>query len=366
MSSKNDMSSNNDITELNPEDLEKSQPRSPLHPRSKSRSHSKSRSKSRSHSKSHSKSHSTSPSTPPREPKYIFIGFFTHGGYDNKTTVPYRVNPYASRSLTTFRSTPKLMTFTNSSPGNIVLGSADGSDNTKLKNYFETNSNINFLTDTNQNESAKEQEQIIAKNFLSYAQNGLAIVGNPRDDLDHYRNNLRKTKKEDTKKIEEKYVSRNSFILNNKVGIGHTFTNKTFTTDDPSANKENMDSWGIFIFNNNCGIEPGTRIEELLPEIPQDFIYDKDDEEIGIRLSLDNIIRYLGRKYDLTSEDYLFLFDFTCSVFIEEMNPRVKRSWARQISKDLGFGIKRTKKRTKKVNKKGSKKIKLKQKVFKN
>ena len=376
MSSKNDMSSNNDITELNPEDLEKSQshPRSPSHPRSKSHSPSHPRSKSRSHSRSHSRSYSPSPSTPPREPKYIFIGFFTHGGYDNKTTVPFRINPYASRSLTTFRSTPKLMTFTNSSPGNIVLGSVDGSDNTKLKNYFETNSNINFLTGTNQNENAKEQEQIIAQNFLNYSQNGLAIVGNPRDDLEHYRNNLRKTKKEDTKKIEEKYVSRNSFILNNKVGIGHTFPNKIFTTDDPSANKENMDSWGIFVFNNNCGIEPGTRIEELLPEMPQDYIYDKDDEEIGIRLSLDNIIKYLGRNYDITDEDYLFLFDYTCSIFIEETNPRVKRSWARQISKDLGFGIKRTKKRnkkvnkkgTKKVNKKGSKKIKLKQKVFKN
>jgi hypothetical protein len=273
------------------------------------------------------------------------------------------------------------MTFTNSSPGNIVLGGADGHDNTKLKNYFETNSNINFLNGTNQNENEKEQQQIIAKNFLNYAQNGLAIVGNPRDDLEHYRNNLRKSKKtEDTKKIEEnkkmeeKYVSRNSFILNNKVGIGHTFPNKIFTTDDPSANKENMDSWGIFVFNNNCGIEPGTRIEELLPEMPQDYIYDKDDEEIGIRLSLDNIIKYLGRNYDITDEDYLFLFDYTCSIFIEETNPRVKRSWARQISKDLGFGIKRTKKRnkkvnkkgTKKVNKKGSKKIKLKQKVFKN
>ena len=370
MSSKNDMSSNNDITELNPEDLEKSQ----SHPRSPSHPHSKSHSKSRSKSHSKSRSYSPSPSTPPREPKYIFIGFFTHGGYDNKTSVPFRINPYASRSLTTFRSTPKLMTFTNSSPGNIVLGSVDGSDNTKLKNYFETNSNINFLTGTNQNENAKEQEQIIAQNFLNYSQNGLAIVGNPRDDLEHYRNNLRKTKKEDTKKIEEKYVSRNSFILNNKVGIGHTFPNKIFTTDDPSANKENMDSWGIFVFNNNCGIEPGTRIEELLPEMPQDYIYDKDDEEIGIRLSLDNIIKYLGRNYDITDEDYLFLFDYTCSIFIEETNPRVKRSWARQISKDLGFGIKRTKKRnkkvnkkgTKKVNKKGSKKIKLKQKVFKN
>jgi len=193
----------------------------------------------------------------------------------------------------------------------------------------------------------------------------LAIVGNPRDDLESFRKK---------KKVDEKYVSRNSFILNNKVGIGHTFPNKTFTTDDPSANKENMDSWGVFVFNNNCNIKPGTRIEELLFDMPQDSLYDTDGEEIGIRLRLDNIIKYLERNYNLTDEDYLFLFDFTCSMFIEETNPRVKRSWARQISKDFGFGIKRTKKRnnkvnkkgTNKVNKKGSKKIKLKQKVFKN
>jgi hypothetical protein len=128
MSSKNDMTSKNDTNELNPEHLEKSHSRSQSHPpsHSRSKSPSHSRSKSPSHSRSHSTSLSPSPSSPEREPKYIFIGFFTHGGYDNKTTLPYRVNTYASRSLTTFRSTPKLMTFTNSSPGNIVLGGADG------------------------------------------------------------------------------------------------------------------------------------------------------------------------------------------------------------------------------------------------
>ena len=151
-------------------------------------------------------------------------------------------------------------------------------------------------------------------------------------------------------------MCRNSFICDNKIGISHSFPNKTYTTTDRPTHTNVGHNWGIFIYNNNCGIEPGTRIEELLPEMPQDYIYDKDDEEIGIRLSLDNIIKYLGRNYDITDEDYLFLFDYTCSIFIEETNPRVKRSWARQISKDLGFGIKRTKKRNKKVNKKGTKK----------
>lgn len=155
-------------------------------------------------------------------------------------------------------------------------------------------------------------------------------------------------------------MPRNSFICTNKVGIGHTFPNKSFSTVDPSADAANMDSWGIFIFNNNCGIEPGTRIEELLPEMKREIITE-DDEEIGVRFHLYDIISAFENKYRLTSEDYLFLFDYTCSIFSGRHNSRTVRSWGRQISKDLGFGIKRNKK----VNKKGSKKIKLKQKVFK-
>ena len=106
-----------------------------------------------------------------REPKYIFIGFFTHGTYHEVSTKPYRENEHASKSIKTFRSTPKLMTFTNSSPGNIVLGEADGSDNTKITNYFKTNSDINFMTDT-----AKDQDKIIAESFLNYSKNGLATL----------------------------------------------------------------------------------------------------------------------------------------------------------------------------------------------
>ena len=353
------MSSNNDITELNPEDLEKSQ----SHPRSKSRSFSPPHSPSFSppHSPSFSPPHSPSFSPLQDERKYIFIGFFIHGAYGSGFTE--KVDPYhAAKSLRTFRSTPKLMTFTNSSPGNIVLGNADGSDNTKLKNFFKTNSIMNLMAGTNQNENKKDQDQIIAKNFLNYSKNGLATLPtNPRNDLEIYRK---------TKTAEKKYVSRNSFILNNKVGIGYTFPNKSFTTDDPSADAANMDSWGIFIFNNNCGIEPGTRIEELFPDMAYNTITNEDGDDIGIKYYLKDIEYNLTIKYGLTPEDYLFLFDFTCSVIKEEPNPRTIRSFSRQIAKDLGFGIKRTKKRNKKrnkkVNKKGSKKIKLKQKVFKN
>jgi hypothetical protein len=250
------------------------------------------------------------------------------------------------------------MTFINSSPGNVVLSEADGSENTKLTNYFKTNSDINLMADANQN--AKDQDQIIAENFLNYARNGLATLQtNPRDDLERYRK---------TNKIEKKYVCRNSFICNNKVGIGHTFPNKTFSTNDPSADEANMDSWGIFIFNNNCGIEPGTRIEELFPDMAYNTITNEDGEDIGIRFSLTDIEYNLTMKYGLTHQDYLFLFDYSCSIFTGETNKRNIRSWGKQVAKDFGFrggkrsgskrsGSKRSKKGFKKGFKKHNKKI---------
>ena len=272
------------------------------------------------------------------ERKYICIGFFIHGGY-GKSAQPYRVHPHASKSLKTFNSTPKLMTFTNSSPGNIVLSAADGSENTKLTNYFITNSTINLMADTNQN--TKDQDQIIAENFLNYARNGLATLEtNPRDDVEHYRK---------TNKVEERYVCRNSYICNNKVGIGHTFPNKTFSTSDPPTDPANMDSWGIFIFNNNCGIEPGTRIEEELPDMSPEIITDEDGEEIGVRYSLNDIIFRLEMKYGLSREDYLFLFDYTCSIFTREIipsrNKRLERSLGREVFDIFNFGNKTGKKR---------------------
>ena len=340
MSSKNYMSSKNDMSKLNPENLEKTHPRSPSKPHSPSKSPSKSKSKSKSKPRSKPRSPSLSPLKDER--KYIFIGFFIHGAYGSGFTE--KVDPYhAAKSLRTFRSTPTLMTFTNSSPGNIVLGDADGSDNTKLVNYFKINSNMNLMADTNQNENKKDQDQIIAKNFLNYSKNGLATLPtNPRNDLEKYRK---------SKTAEKKYVSRNSFILNNKVGIGHTFPNKSFTTDDPSADAANMNSWGIFIFNNNCGIEPGTRIEELFPDMAYNTITNEDGDDIGIKYYLKDIEYNLTIKYGLTPEDYLFLFDFTCSVIKEETNPRTIRSFSRQIAKDFGFGKKRNNKRTKKNKK---------------
>ena len=278
-----------------------------------------------------------SPSPLKYEPKYIFIGFFIHGAYATMG-ITEKLEPYhGAKSLKAYKSTPKLMTFTNSTPGNILWGNADGSDNTKIKKYFETNSHVNFLTDAN------DQEEIIAENFLNYSKDALATLPtNPRDDLEKDRYALSKT---GARKIDKKYVPRNSFILNNEVGIGYSFPNKSFTTDNPSSDAANMDAWGIFIFNNNCGIKPGTRIEELFPEMLDRIITNKDGDEIGIKIYLQDIESKLTNRYGLSDEDYLFLFDFTCSIMNEETNPRLIRVLSRQVPKIFGFHKETGKKR---------------------
>ena len=84
------------------------------------------------------------------EQKYMLAVICAHGAYD-KNALPLTVHKYASKSLQTLKSTPKLITFTNSSPGNVVLGDADGSDNAKLTDYFKKHRDINLMADTNQN-----------------------------------------------------------------------------------------------------------------------------------------------------------------------------------------------------------------------
>ena len=272
------------------------------------------------------------------KPEYILLGIFIHGAY-NRKTCPFRVNPHASRSLQRYRSEPTLMTFTNSTPGNVVLGNADGSDNTKITNYFKTNSNFDLIVDTNQN--------AIAENFLNYSKNGLATLStNPRVDLDDCSK---------AKTIAENYVPRNCFIDNNKVGISHTFINKIFSTNDPPTER---DSWGIFIFNNSFDIEAGTRIEEILPDIQQDPIINEEGDDIGVEFNLHDIIRKLTSTYHLTDKDYLFLFDFSCSIFCKDINltgnKRLIRDWSKQVSEAYGF----PKKGGKKCGKKSGKKCK--------
>ena len=108
----------------------------------------------------------TLPQPPPsqRQPKYIFIGAFTHGSY-GLASQPYKVNEHASISIRPFVSTPKLFTFINCAPGNVLIGEDDGNDNAKLTKYFKTNSKINIIDTDNQNAKKQSQDNKIAENF---------------------------------------------------------------------------------------------------------------------------------------------------------------------------------------------------------
>jgi hypothetical protein len=294
----------------------------------------------------HSRSRSPPPS--PRQPKYIFIGAFAHGAY-GLASQPYKVNEHASISIRPFVSTPKLMTFINCAPGNVLIGEDDGNDNTKLTNYFRTNSEINITDTANQTAKKQDQDKKIAENFLNYVKSGLAtLILNPRDNIEKY-------KKENPKDVD---VCRNSLICNNKVGISHTFANKTFSTEKPPMGISPED-WGVFIYNNNCGIPYGTNIESIYGMRPYN-VTNKDGEVIGINFDLNRIISYLTYRYELTDKDYLFLFDYTCNIFAKTVdstkNERKTRDLGNNVLKLLGFGKKRTNKRSKKRTRKLKKK----------
>jgi hypothetical protein len=269
----------------------------------------------------------------PGQPKYIFIGFFVHGEY-NGSARPHSITPHASKSMWIFDSVPKLMTFMNCSPGNVLIGETGDGDNTRLTNYFKTNSNNNFMANINQNANDEDQDQIIAKNFLTHVKSGLKEISlNPRDNIEKY--------KIDNKTDND--VCRNSYICNNQVGISHTFINKTFTTKDPVTGVP-PEHWGIFIYNNNCGIEPGTNIESI-SGMPKYYVTHKNGN--GYDFYLSGIVSTLQNKYGLTDKDYLFLFDYTCSKFkrevIEPNDLRGLRREGNNVAKAFGFTGKKRK-----------------------
>ena len=283
------------------------------------------------------------PHSPPitkREPKYIFLSFLSHGGF-GRATNPYRANKHASVSLKTLHSVPKLMTFMNCSPGTSLIGEDGGMDNVILANYFKGSSNFDIM-DVSEfyHPKAKTDEQLLSYNFLNYMNSAL-------DELDmRPRNRTEKFRIENPKDID---VCRNSFICNDKVGISHRFPNKSFSTDHPSTYTIPGEDWGVFIYNNNCGIEPGTDISTI-NEIKRDEIKDKDDNIIGLDFSLEDIISGLTNKYGLTEDDYLFLFDYSCNNFgpnsINLKNDtRLIRRLGRSVTSDFGLG-KKKKRRT--------------------
>jgi len=151
-------------------------------------------------------------------------------------------------------------------------------------------------------------------------------------------------------------VCRNSFICDNKVGISHNFPNKTFSTSDRPTHTNVGHNWGIFIYNNNCGIEPGTMIDNI-DKIQRDVIENEEGLIIGIKFTLDDIITGLTEEYGLTKDDYLFLFDYSCSTFGNKSinlnnDSRTIRRLGRNVSSVLGLGRKKKgKKSTKKNNK---------------
>jgi hypothetical protein len=154
-------------------------------------------------------------------------------------------------------------------------------------------------------------------------------------------------------------VCRNSFICNDKVGISHSFPNKSFSTDHPSTNTTPGENWGVFIYNNNCGIKPGTDIESI-EGINRDELEDEDGNVIGLDFHLADIISGLTRKYELTEDDYLFLFDYSCNTFGKNSinpgnDPRTIRRLGRSVASDFGLG-KRRKRGTRKPGKKNNKK----------
>jgi len=280
-----------------------------------------------------------------REPIYIFLGFFTHGGF-GRASDPYKANKHASVSIKTHHSVPKLMTYMNCSPGTSLIGQDGGMDNVVLANYFKGSSDFDMMDISEfYHPKAKTDEQLLSYNFLSYMNSAL-------DELDmRPRNRTEQFKIKNPKDID---VCRNSFICNDKVGISHRFPNKSFSTANPPMYTIPGEDWGVIIYNNNCGINPGTDIHSI-NEIKRDEIKDKDGNITGFDYHLEDIISGLSEKCGLTEDDYLFLFDYSCNNFStryinQQDDSRLIRRLGRSVTSDFGFGLKK-KKRTRKHNK---------------
>jgi hypothetical protein len=252
--------------------------------------------------------------------------------------------------METLHSVPKLMTYMNCSPGTSLIGQDGGMDNVVLANYFKGSSDFDMMDISEfYHPKAKTYEQLLSYNFLDYMNSAL-------DELDmRPRNRTEKFKIENPKDID---VCRNSFICNDRVGISHRFPNKSFSTDHPSTYTIPGEDWGVFIYNNNCGIKPGTDIQSI-NEIKRYEIKDKEGNVIGLDFDLADIISGLTKKYELTEDDYLFLFDYSCNNFSTKSinlnnDPRTIRRLGRSVTSDFGLG-KKKKKGTRKPRKNNKK-----------
>ena len=300
------------------------------------------------------------------EPKYLFVGIFSHGGYGGPSK-PYMANRHSSVSLKTYHSVPKLMTFMNCSPSSSLLGERGGTDNVKLTDYFTRSGDFNILdvSEFYPRNVAKykinTKDKLLSQNFLGYMNSALdELEMRPRNRTEHFK----------TENPTDTDVCRNSFICDGKVGISHSYQNKSFSTDDRPIHANSGHNWGIFIYNNNCGVEPGTDIHNI-DKVQRDVIENDDGYIAGVTYTLDDIVTGLTEEYDLTDEDYLFIFDYSCNNYstktINQSNDlRLNRRLGRSLTSDLGFGRKSTIKKSSAKRRAKNKKQKKHKKTIKN
>ena len=287
------------------------------------------------------------------EPKYIFFGVFAHGEYGTGAVQPV-IDRHSSVTLTSVRSIPTLMTYLSCSPGNSLIGEHRGMDNILLTDFFKTNGDVDLVKLPDDmpkiNDNGKTQDKLISFNLLDYINAALdQLDEHPRNRNDRYR----------MQNPIDPDIPRNNFICNGRIGISHTFPNKSFYTNQPPARRGNeFDStknWGIFVYNNNCGIEPGTNIFDI-NEINKEPI-DNNGEITGFEFTLKDILSGLTRKYNLIKTDYVFLMDYSCNNFNKSIQGDDRRTMTRlglSITRDFGFGKRKKHRRTKK-NRKGNK-----------
>jgi hypothetical protein len=276
---------------------------------------------------------------PKTTPRYLFLGFFVHGGYGIDAQ-PYSANKHSSVSIRTYNSVPKLMTFMSCSPGCSLIGETGGRDNVLLSYHFERNSDVDLLDVSEMNylqTSKKSYDKVLANKFFNYINFALKdeLEIKPRD----------RTEKFKIMNPTDVDVCRNSYICDGKVGISNRFPNKSFYTNK-KPKLADKDSWGIIIYNNNCGVEPLTDIGDIT-QIKKHAITGENGEITGYLFNLLDIIEGLTEAFNLTDEDYLFLFDYYCNNFStssinEKSSLRTLRSLGRSVTSDLGFGLKST------------------------
>ena len=291
------------------------------------------------------------------EPKYIFFGVFAHGEYGTGAVQPV-IDRHSSVTLTSVRSIPTLMTYLSCSPGNSLIGEHRGMDNILLTDFFETNGDVDLVKLPDDmpkiNDNGKTQDKLISFNLLDYINAALdQLDEHPRNRNERYR----------MQNPIDPDIPRNNFICNGRIGISHTFPNKTFYTNDqpssPNANFNIAENWGIFVYNNNCGIEPGTNIFDI-NEINKEPI-DNNGEITGFEFTLKDILSGLTRKYNLIKTDYVFLMDYSCNNFNKSIQGDDRRTMTRlglSITRDFGFGKRKKHMRTKKTKKNKTKKNK--------